>query len=64
MNTLPNNSVPKQEKLHPQDQDGEFPAFLLSATPPCVVKLVASVENQTIPSKSRAELLADGQCEV
>ncbi len=64
VNTLPDNSIPKQEKLSSQDQQVRFPAFLLSSAPLCTVKLVDRVDEQTTPSKTRAELLADGQCEV
>lgn len=57
------------ENMQPQapKQPGEtdtLPDFLLSAVPPCVVELIADPEAQTQPSKTRAELLADGQCEV
>ena len=38
--------------------------FMLSITPPYSVVLVTEPEQQTQPSKTQAELLADGQCEV
>jgi len=37
---------------------------LLSVVPPCEVTLVSDPSQQSQPSKTRAELLADGQCEV
>jgi len=45
------------------DESG-LPDFLLSAVQPCRVKLTPLPSEQTPPTKTKAELLADGQCEV
>jgi hypothetical protein len=54
----------KQGEDRQQGEDRALPEFLLSPMPPCVVELVPDATQQTQPSKTRAELLADGQCEV
>ena len=66
MNIPQKNETPLPS-INPASQHGEegvLPEFLLSATPPCVVELVLYPRQQTQPSKTEAELLADGQCEV
>jgi hypothetical protein len=47
-----------------QVEDGTLPEFLLSPVSPCLVQLVSDPVQQTRPSRTEAELLADGQCEV
>jgi hypothetical protein len=51
-----------EDKL--QSEEVSLPEFLISSTSVYVVKLVSDEAQQTQPSKTRAELLADGQCEV
>jgi len=64
VNILPD---PNQATPVPQgemaDESG-LPDFLLSAVQPCRVKLTPLPSEQTPPTKTKAELLADGQCEV
>lgn len=66
MNTLPQRVRQSSSPEPPSDGDQEnpLPAYLLSPAPPCTVELVPDAAQQTPPSKTEAELLADGQCEV
>lgn len=67
MNTLEqSNRSPagKQGGIEQSGKGGILPEFLLSFVSPCIVELVPNVGQQTQPSKTKAELLADGQCEV
>lgn len=64
MNTLLPNPDQDLSASQAHQQSVELPAFLLSTVQPCQVKLVASLSAQTRPTKTKAELLADGQCEV
>jgi hypothetical protein len=66
VNTLQKNKTPPPN-TNPESQHGEegaLPEFLLSAMPPCLVELVLDPAQQTRPSRTEAELFADGQCEV
>ncbi|MBN2145923.1 MAG: hypothetical protein JW726_00990 [Anaerolineales bacterium] len=64
------NTSPRREpqtapcEADAQVADSSLPDFLLSALQPCLVALTSQVNEQTPPSKTKAELLADGQCEV
>lgn len=67
MNTSQQNYEPPVSppgKAGQPDEDKSIPEFLLSPVPTCVVELVLDAVQQTRPSKTETELLADGQCEV
>ena len=64
MNTLPLDPKVPEAQLEQKEEKASLPQFLLSIVPPCKVELVSKVSRQTQPSKTKAELLADGQCEV
>ena len=64
MNTLPVKSNPNKVHTDQQETGNKLPDFLLTAVQPCEVKLVSDLSKQTQSSKTKAELLADGQCEV
>jgi hypothetical protein len=64
VNTSPANIGTDEAHVERQEVDVEWPKFLLSAVQPCQVRLVCDASQQSQPSKTKAELLADGQCEV
>lgn len=64
MNTSPPDSETGEVLVEQKEDDGRLPRFLLSAMQPCEVRLVSDASQQSSPSKTKAELLADGQCEV
>ena len=64
MNTLPSPAQNEGPQREPEAAAADLPDFLLSAAPPCQVELIADPRRQTRPSRTWAELLADGQCEV
>jgi hypothetical protein len=69
VNTLQQSNKPlasqkRQKELEHQHGKDALPEFLLSPVSPCLVELVPDPAQQTSPSKTQAELLADGQCEV
>ncbi len=64
MNTLPINSNQKPAVDKQPQVETKMPSFLLSKVPPCQVEIVVEAGQETQPSKTEAELLADGQCEV
>lgn len=64
MSTLPDREATDQLQPESPETDARLPEFLLSAVRPCRVELIVDPDRQTAPSRSRAELLADGQCEV
>lgn len=64
MNTSPANSNVDQAQVKGRDTDVKLREFMLSTVQPCEVTLVSDASQQTQPSKTKAELLADGQCEV
>jgi hypothetical protein len=64
VNTSPANIDTDEAHVERQEADAAWPTFLLSAVQPCQVKLVPDASQQSQPSKTKAELLADGQCEV
>lgn len=55
---------PSKQPDQSKTRDKVLPEFLLSPVHPCVVELISDTDQQTQPSKTKAELLADGQCEV
>jgi hypothetical protein len=63
VNTSPVESS-KGEGQVEQPELGRLPGFLLSWALPCQVTLISDVSQQSPPSMTEAELLADGQCEV
>ncbi len=66
MNTFQQNDklLASRDQYGKQDNDQLFPKFLLSLVLSCVVELVPDATQQTYPSRTKVELLADGQCEV
>jgi hypothetical protein len=64
VNTSPANSDTGERPVEQEGTGLKLPRFLLSAVQPCEVELVSDASQQSQPSKTRAELLADGQCEV
>jgi hypothetical protein len=64
VNISPANSSTGEIPAERQPAQVRLPEFLLSAVRPCEVQLVPDTSEQTQPSKTEAELLADGQCEV
>ena len=64
MNTSPADEKPRGVPAEPQGLGPKLPRFLLSAAQPCEVQLISDASQQSQPSKTKAELLADGQCEV
>jgi hypothetical protein len=66
VNTPPENNKPSVgiDPHGQQIKDRVLPEFLLSPVSPCTVELVPDAVLQTQPSRTEAELMADGQCEV
>jgi hypothetical protein len=64
VNTSPANPDTGEVEVQRGETSVKLHKFLLSAVQPCEVKLVSDVSQQSRPSKTKAELLADGQCEV
>ncbi len=64
MNISPAKPVVDPAEFEPDSRPDRLPKFLLSAVQPCQVVLVSDGAEQSPPSKTQAELLADGQCEV
>jgi len=64
VNTSPASSNTGEAQANGRDTDVKLREFMLSTVQPCEVKLVPDASQQTQPSKTKAELLADGQCEV
>jgi hypothetical protein len=64
VNTSPANPGADPVCVEQPTPTARLPRFLLSAVQPCEVVIVPDVSEQSPPSKTQAELLADGQCEV
>lgn len=64
MNTSPADSDPEHLKANRAQPETRLPSFVLSKVSACPVEIIWDADKQTWPSKTEAELLADGQCEV
>ena len=64
MNTSPVELGRGEGQVEQREPVGRLPDFLLSWALPCQVTLISDVSQQSLPSMTEAELLADGQCEV
>ncbi len=64
MNTSPANSGKNPAGAKMPEPGPRLPVFVLSKVTPCEVEIVQDARKQSEPSKTEAELLADGQCEV
>ncbi len=64
MNTSPAESSKGHVEIDKRPPEPRLPRFVLSSIAACQVEIVQDQTEQTRPSRTEAELLADGQCEV